>query len=96
VLELRKEVERYDESVVSALHYLADLEPHELGLTGIREKLRFFERARRHMGKSALCLSGGGSLAMYHFGVVKAMLETNTLPRVCHIFALALHFTSYA
>lgn len=33
------------------------------------------------VGHTALCLSGGGSLSMYHMGVVKALLEGNALPR---------------
>ena len=47
-----------------------------------KQKKLFFERIRLSYGRSALCLSGGGSLAMYHLGVVKAMLDSDCLPRV--------------
>lgn len=46
------------------------------------EKLEFLESARLAMGRTALCLSGGGSLAMYHMGVVKALIESDSLPRI--------------
>ena len=32
-------------------------------------------QARTSLGRTALCLSGGGSLAMYHTGVIKALLD---------------------
>lgn len=47
-----------------------------------RHKLRFFQRARRTLGKTVLCLSGGGALAMYHAGVVRAMVKGNCLPSI--------------
>ncbi|KAF7965985.1 hypothetical protein HWV62_40557 [Athelia sp. TMB] len=48
----------------------------------IEEKKRFFKSANTNLGSSALCLSGGGSFGYYHFGVVKAFLDANLLPRV--------------
>lgn len=45
-------------------------------------KLRFFSDARQAYGRSALLLSGGGSLGLYHFGVVKRLYECGLLPRV--------------
>jgi len=47
-----------------------------------RAKLRFFQRARRTLGKTALCLSGGGALAMYHVGCARAMVRGNCLPSI--------------
>lgn len=44
--------------------------------------LRFIASLRLSLGRTALCLSGGGSLAMYHMGVVKALLSSKCLPRV--------------
>ncbi|KZP33022.1 patatin-like phospholipase domain-containing protein [Athelia psychrophila] len=46
------------------------------------EKKRFFKSANTNLGSSALCLSGGGSFGYYHFGVIKAFLDANLLPRV--------------
>jgi predicted acylesterase/phospholipase RssA len=39
-------------------------------------------RQRHALGKTALLLSGGASLGMYHFGVLKALHEHQLLPRV--------------
>ena len=39
------------------------------------EKLSFFKKERRSLGRTALCLSGGGAITMYHMGVVKAFIE---------------------
>ncbi|EMC94433.1 hypothetical protein BAUCODRAFT_111313, partial [Baudoinia panamericana UAMH 10762] len=40
------------------------------------------KRARQSFGRSALLLSGGGTLGMNHIGVVKALYEVNLLPRI--------------
>ncbi|XP_053992836.1 uncharacterized protein LOC128883958 isoform X2 [Hylaeus volcanicus] len=44
--------------------------------------LRIFTSIRLSLGNTAMCLSGGGSLAMYHMGVVKALISLNCLPNV--------------
>ncbi|KAI1167920.1 lipase [Nemania serpens] len=46
------------------------------------EKRSLFKRLHANFGRTALCLSGGGSFAYYHFGVVKALLEADLLPEV--------------
>ncbi|WWC73532.1 uncharacterized protein I206_107504 [Kwoniella pini CBS 10737] len=48
----------------------------------LEEKRAFFRAINRHYGASALCLSGGASFGYYHFGVVKAFLDADLLPRV--------------
>eukprot|EP00931_Biecheleriopsis_adriatica_P061136 TRINITY_DN36751_c0_g1_i1.p1 TRINITY_DN36751_c0_g1~~TRINITY_DN36751_c0_g1_i1.p1 ORF type:complete len:665 (+),score=144.61 TRINITY_DN36751_c0_g1_i1:36-2030(+) len=48
----------------------------------ITERLAFFNETRHGFGKSALLLSGGASVGMYHFGVVKALHLKGLLPRV--------------
>eukprot|EP01135_Chromosphaera_perkinsii_P007601 Nk52_evm57s914 gene=Nk52_evmTU57s914 len=45
-------------------------------------RITALERGAKALGSTALCLSGGGSLAMYHVGVVKALLEANIMPKV--------------
>ncbi|KJE89682.1 hypothetical protein CAOG_08476 [Capsaspora owczarzaki ATCC 30864] len=45
-------------------------------------KERFFHDARQAFGRSALLLSGGASLGMIHFGVVKTLFQFNLLPRI--------------
>ncbi|KAI0761733.1 hypothetical protein BC629DRAFT_1726055 [Irpex lacteus] len=46
------------------------------------EKKRFFKNANTNLGTTALCLSGGATFGYYHFGVVKAFLDADLLPRV--------------
>lgn len=49
--------------------------PDELKLAMVREALRVF-------GRSALILSGGGALGLFHLGVVKALWEQDLLPEI--------------
>jgi predicted acylesterase/phospholipase RssA len=49
---------------------------------GAEEKRTLFKRMHTNYGRTALCLSGGGSFAYYHFGVCKALLDANLLPEV--------------
>ena len=47
-----------------------------------RAKLRFFQRARRTLGKTALCLSGGEALVMYSAGICRALVRGSCLPSI--------------
>ena len=42
----------------------------------------FLKRARSAYGRSALCLSGGAMMGNYHFGHIKALLETDAMPTI--------------
>lgn len=44
--------------------------------------LKFLVTLRLSFGRTALCLSGGGSLAMYHMGIIRTLIELKCLPRV--------------
>ncbi|MCP5178703.1 MAG: DUF3336 domain-containing protein [Pseudomonadales bacterium] len=46
------------------------------------ERLEFFRRASHCFGRTALMLSGGGSLGPFHVGVIKALSEQHLLPNV--------------
>lgn len=46
------------------------------------EKVLFFKRTGTSFGRSALLLSGGATLGMFHLGVIKALSEARLLPRV--------------
>lgn len=48
----------------------------------LKQKIEFFSESRYAFGKSALMLSGGGGLGMYHLGVVKALYDLDLLPRI--------------
>jgi len=51
-------------------------------LLTLEDKVEFFTEARHAFGRSALILSGGGSLGTFHMGVVKALHSLDALPRV--------------
>jgi predicted acylesterase/phospholipase RssA len=44
--------------------------------------LTFLKRARAAYGRTALCLSGGAMLGLYHFGVVTALHAEGLLPHI--------------
>ena len=75
----KKLIEAYTEQVMKLLQLLHDAPEEELPL---ERKLAFFAESRHALGKTALLLSGGASLGMFHFGVLKALHEHNLLPRV--------------
>ena len=45
-------------------------------------KQQFFKHLDTNYGRTALCLSGGATFAYYHFGVLKALLESGNLPQI--------------
>lgn len=49
---------------------------------GLEQKIQFFKRTATAFGRSALMLSGGGTLGMFHLGVIKALHSERLLPRV--------------
>jgi TAG lipase/steryl ester hydrolase/phospholipase A2/LPA acyltransferase len=65
--------------LLGALQRLADAPEGEIKL---ERKLQFLNASQLALGHTALCLSGGGALAMHHMGVVRALLEMKMLPRV--------------
>ncbi|MCR9096363.1 MAG: DUF3336 domain-containing protein [bacterium] len=75
----KKLVEAYVDEIVDALRYLAELESDEVDEA---EKIDFFYRANHCFGRTALMLSGGGTMGFVHVGVVKALFEQGMLPRV--------------
>lgn len=48
----------------------------------LSERFDIFWDTRQSFGRSALLLSGGASLGMYHLGVIKALYERHLLPRI--------------
>lgn len=69
----------YVEEIVDALELLADPAVDEIGF---EEKLEFFRRAHHCFGRTALLMSGSGSLLYFHVGVVKALWEQRLLPTI--------------
>lgn len=75
----KKLIETYVEEVVRCLDYLCAGDFKDFSLD---EKILFFKRTGSAFGRSALMLSGGATLGMFHLGVIKALHEQNLLPRV--------------
>lgn len=69
----------YVRELVAALR---DLEAMDEGEIAFREKLACFRRAQACFGRSALMLSGAGSLGAFHIGVAKALAEQDLVPSV--------------
>lgn len=69
----------YVEEIVMALEHIADPATDSISQ---EEKEDFFRRASHCYGRSALMLSGAGSLLYFHVGVVKALWEQGQLPNI--------------
>lgn len=72
-------IDEYITEVTSLLNYLCD---HDIPDFPYAEKLMFFRHTGQSFGRSALMLSGGANMGMFHMGVIKALLEQRLLPRV--------------
>ncbi|KIW01531.1 uncharacterized protein PV09_07009 [Verruconis gallopava] len=74
-------IERYIESAQETLDTLLELSDKQPALEP-RYILDQLLETRQAFGRSALLLSGGGTLGMYHSGVIKALWEAKLLPRI--------------
>ncbi len=72
-------VEEYIEEAVRCLDYICVGDFPDFSAD---EKILFFKRTGTSFGRSALLLSGGATLGMFHLGVIKALWEQGILPRV--------------
>jgi predicted acylesterase/phospholipase RssA len=72
-------IEEYVDELVNALKLISNL-PEDV--ISWKDKHDFFQRASLCFGRSALMLSGAGSLGHFHGGVVKTLLEHGLLPDV--------------
>jgi len=72
-------IEEYVNELVDALRMIANVGEDVIDW---HDKVDFFNRASFCFGRSALMLSGAGSLGHFHAGVVKTLLEHNLLPDV--------------
>ncbi|GAA5898367.1 hypothetical protein JCM6882_000138 [Rhodosporidiobolus microsporus] len=72
-------VQEYVDEVTASLLFLRST---PAALFPLEDKADFFRSVAKNLGASALCLSGGASFGYYHFGVVRALLDQDLLPRV--------------
>ena len=56
--------------------------PSELPAYHKEHLVAFLKRARTEYGRTALCLSGGAMMGLYHFGHVLGLMETDSLPNI--------------
>jgi NTE family protein len=75
----KKLIETYIEEVAQSLVFIC--EGHHDGLSDA-DRLRFFKETTLSFGRSALMLSGGATLGLFHVGVVKALVREDLLPDV--------------
>ncbi len=72
-------ISEYLEEVSAALDYICD---NDFSNFSFQRKLKFFRSTGQAFGCSALMLSGGAGLGMFHLGVIKALWEQGLLPTV--------------
>lgn len=72
-------IEDYIGEICSALDYLS---PRDFAGIPWADRVDFFQRASHCYGRSALMLSGGGTLGYFHFGVLKSLIEQKLCPQV--------------
>jgi NTE family protein len=72
-------IHEYVNEVVAALNELCD---NEVEGFSSADKLKFFHEVALSYGRSALMLSGGATLGLFHVGVVKALYREDLVPNV--------------
>jgi TAG lipase/steryl ester hydrolase/phospholipase A2/LPA acyltransferase len=78
----KKLIEDYVEEVTHQLNdFAGDIDSINNHIE-LRMKTDVLRHLRHSLGNTALLLSGGGSLAIYHVGVAKAIMEAGILPRI--------------
>lgn len=79
IIGTKQLIEEYVDEIANTLDYLCDTDFPDLKF---EEKIRLFREAAQSFGRSALMLSGGATLGMFHLGVVKALWEQDLIPDV--------------
>ncbi|MGF2734952.1 DUF3336 domain-containing protein [Marinobacter sp. DUT-1] len=72
-------IEEYITQVCESLDFLCD---NPVPGFPVADKLQFFRDTLTSYGRPTLLLSGGATLGMFHFGVIKALWEKGLLPQV--------------
>lgn len=72
-------ITEYIDEICDALEYLS---PRHFKGISWADRVEFFQIASHCYGRSALMLSGGGTLGYFHFGVLKALIEQQLCPVV--------------
>ncbi len=75
----KKLIDDYVEEIALALEHLASPEVDSISSA---DKLDFFHRASHCFGRSALMMSGSGTLLYFHLGVANALWQERLLPDI--------------
>lgn len=76
-------IERYIETVIETIDTVVNETGSGFGDGGDANSMyEQLKKTRQAFGRSALLLSGGGTLGMNHIGVIKALFEAGLLPRI--------------
>ena len=75
----KKLIADYVDELVASLQHISSLPENEISW---EDKMDFFDRASHCFGRSALMLSGAGSLGHFHTGVIKVLVKNHLLPTV--------------
>jgi TAG lipase/steryl ester hydrolase/phospholipase A2/LPA acyltransferase len=78
----KKLIEKYVTTAVNTIESAMRLAARERRGHDAIEVRNIVVETRQAYGRTALLLSGGGTMGMMHIGVVKAMFEADVLPRV--------------
>eukprot|EP01083_Nonionella_stella_P031822 87110_1 len=70
-------IEAFIDKMCTSLQYISHSETLSL-----KDKTDFFETLRHGLGRTALCLSGGASIACAHIGVIVTLARKNLLPKI--------------
>lgn len=70
-----------DELTLQLINFAGDIDSINNHVE-LRMKADILRHLRHSIGNTALLLSGGGSLGIYHIGVVRGILEAGILPRI--------------
>ena len=74
----KKLVQDFNDEIIAVIKHIAETADDEQAM----EMLQVLKESYRSLGRTALCLSGGGALAMYHFGVLRTLLQEGLCPQV--------------
>lgn len=86
--EPRIEVNEFIDAVVVAIESVSTYVINKKDIASVdnlnelKNVYKMFKLALIQYGEPALCLSGGAGMGYYHYGVIKALLESGMLPKI--------------
>ncbi len=75
-------IEAFNGQLAQSIYLLAGDAETISDAAELKAKVDLFKGMRHSLGNTALLLSGGASLGIYHVGILKALFERDLLPRI--------------